>query len=138
MQFLLFSKIFCCLLVDLCVKTGTRFSLRDKRIFEISEFEITRVDCVLGMYVMHVRIEIYGVAFQKLWLFVQIYTRAMSSKPAEEATPNTVDSRYLELQGTSEILRDIRTSTYQICRIEQKIIRTTTFSKYIYVIGLLK
>ena len=43
--FLLFSTIFCCLLVDLCVITGTRFSLRDKQLFEISEFEITRVDC---------------------------------------------------------------------------------------------
>ena len=31
----------------------------------------------------------------------------------------------------SEILRDIRTSTYQSCRIEEKIIRTTTFNKYI-------
>ena len=31
----------------------------------------------------------------------------------------------------SEILRDIRTSTYQGCRIEEKIIRTTTFNKYI-------
>ena len=32
-------------MVDLCVKTGTRLPLRDKRLFEISEFEITRVDC---------------------------------------------------------------------------------------------
>ena len=30
----------------------------------------------------------------------------------------------------SEILRDIRTSTHQICRIEEKIIRATTFNKY--------
>ena len=30
-----------------------------------------------------------------------------------------------------EILQDIRTSTYQICRIEEKMIRTTTFNKYI-------
>ena len=30
----------------------------------------------------------------------------------------------------SEILRDIRTSTYQICRIEKKLIRLTTFNKY--------
>ena len=30
-------------------------------------------------------------------------------------------------KGLSEILRDIRTSTYQICRIEEKITRTTTF-----------
>ena len=33
-------------------------------------------------------------------------------------------------KGLSETLRDIRTSTYQICRIEEKIIRTTTFNKY--------
>ena len=31
----------------------------------------------------------------------------------------------------SEILRDIRTSTYQICRIEENIVRSTTFNKYI-------
>ena len=31
----------------------------------------------------------------------------------------------------SEILRDIRTSKYQICRIEEKIIRTITFNKYL-------
>ena len=30
-----------------------------------------------------------------------------------------------------EIVRYIRTSTYRICRIEEKIIRTTTFNKYI-------
>ena len=29
------------------VKTGTRISLRDKQLFEISEFAITRVDCTL-------------------------------------------------------------------------------------------
>ena len=34
-------------------------------------------------------------------------------------------------KGHSEILRDISTSIYQICRIEEKIIRTTTFKKYI-------
>ena len=34
-------------------------------------------------------------------------------------------------KGLSEILRDIRTSTYQICRIEENIIGTTTFNKFI-------
>ena len=34
----------------------------------------------------------------------------------------TVDSRYLEIEGTSETVRDIRTSTYQICSIEEKTI----------------
>ena len=35
-QFLLFSTIFCYLLLDFHIQTGTRFSLRDKRLFEIS------------------------------------------------------------------------------------------------------
>ena len=34
-------------------------------------------------------------------------------------------------KGLSETLRDIRTSTYQIFRIGEKIIRTITFNKYI-------
>ena len=34
---------------------------------------------------------------------------------------NTVDSRYLETKGTSKKLRDIRTSTYQMCSSEEKI-----------------
>ena len=32
-------------------------------------------------------------------------------------------------KGLSEIFRDIRTSTYQICRLEEKINRTTAFNK---------
>ena len=46
-QFLLLSTIFCYLILDFYVKTGIRFSLRDKRLFEITEVEITRVDCIL-------------------------------------------------------------------------------------------
>ena len=45
-QFFLFSTIFCYLLLDFHVKTGTRFSLRDKQLFEVSEVEIMRVDCI--------------------------------------------------------------------------------------------
>ena len=37
-------------------------------------------------------------------------------------------------KGLSEILRDIRTSTYQICRTGEKIIRTTTFNKFIIML----
>ena len=36
-------------------------------------------------------------------------------------------------KGLSEILRDIRTSTYQICRTGEKI-RTTTFNKFIIML----
>ena len=45
-QFLLLFTIFCYLILDLYVKRGIRFSLRDKRLFEITEVEITRVDCI--------------------------------------------------------------------------------------------
>ena len=46
---------------------------------------------------------------------------------------NTIQSTLVisNSKGLSEILRDIRTLTYQICRIEEKIIWTTTFNKYI-------
>ena len=44
-QFLLLSTIFSYLMLDFYVKTRVRFSLRDKRLFEITEVEITRVDC---------------------------------------------------------------------------------------------
>ena len=46
-QFLLLSTIFCYLMLDFYVKTGIRFSLRDKRFFEITEVEITMVDCTV-------------------------------------------------------------------------------------------
>ena len=35
------------MLLDFDVRTGVRFSLRDKRLFEISEVKIMRVDCML-------------------------------------------------------------------------------------------
>ena len=39
--------MFCYLLLDSHVKTATRFSPRVKRLFEIIEVEITRVDCII-------------------------------------------------------------------------------------------
>ena len=39
------------LILDFCVITRTRFSLRDKRLFEITEVEITRVDCKTSVYI---------------------------------------------------------------------------------------
>ena len=42
---LFFSTIFYNLILDFCVITRTRFFLRDKRLFEITEVEITRVGC---------------------------------------------------------------------------------------------
>ena len=57
-QFLLLSTIFCYMILDFDVETRIRFSLRDKRLFEITELEITRVDCTwilfcLFIYLVH-------------------------------------------------------------------------------------
>ena len=46
-QFLLSSTIFCYLVLDSYVKTRIRFSLRDKRLIEITEVEITRSTVVV-------------------------------------------------------------------------------------------
>ena len=50
----------------------------------------------------------------------------------DKLTGNNIESTLVisNSKGLFEILRDIRTSTYQICRIEEKIIQTTTFNKY--------
>ena len=45
-QFLLLSTIFYYLILDFYVKTRFRFSLRDKQLVEITEVEITRVNCI--------------------------------------------------------------------------------------------
>ena len=45
-QFLPLSTIFYYLMLDFYVKTGIRFSLRHKRLFKITEVEITRVNCI--------------------------------------------------------------------------------------------
>ena len=44
-QFLLLPTMFCYPMLDFYVKTRMRFSLRDKQLFEITDVEITRVDC---------------------------------------------------------------------------------------------
>ena len=51
-QFLPLSTIFYYLMLDFLVKTGIRFSFREKRLFEITEVEITRVDCSF-LFAMH-------------------------------------------------------------------------------------
>ena len=48
-QFLLLAIISCYLMLDIYL-SGIRFSLREKRLREITEFEITRVDYVSKFY----------------------------------------------------------------------------------------
>ena len=45
-QFALLFTIFCYLMLDFNVETRIRLSLREKRLFEITEVEITRVDYI--------------------------------------------------------------------------------------------
>ena len=49
-----------------------------------------------------------------------MHIRVPQNEKNNNVRQNTVDSHYLEDNGLSEILRDIQTSTYQICRIEEK------------------
>ena len=51
-QFFRLSAIFCYLMLDFYVKRGIRFSLRDKRLFEITEVEIMRVDCICYLSIL--------------------------------------------------------------------------------------
>ena len=62
-QFLRLSTIFCYLMLDFYVKTGIRFSLRDRRLFEITEVEITRADCKCNAreaYIEFPSTDVYG------------------------------------------------------------------------------
>ena len=54
--------------------------------------------------------------------------------------PSKLQSTFVisKSKGLSDILRDIRTSTYQICRIEEKISRTTAFYKWNVICNILK
>ena len=66
-QFILLSTIFCYLMLDFYVKIRIRFSLRDKRLFEITEVEISRVDCISlrcdTLFVETVLLNTSGVGF---------------------------------------------------------------------------
>ena len=59
---------------------------------------------------------------QKLWIITQEQVRYIYIIQSTLVISNS--------KGLSEILRDIRSSTYQVCRIEEKLIRLTTFNKY--------
>ena len=54
-QLLLLSTTFCYLMLDFYVKTGIRFSLRDKWLFEITEVEITRAICIFVVGVLRIK-----------------------------------------------------------------------------------
>ena len=62
-----YPQIFCYLLLDFQVKTGTRFSPRGKGLFKITEVKITRADCILDETI-YLLMDVRLVDF-KLFLF---------------------------------------------------------------------
>ena len=85
-QFLPLSTIFYYLMLDFYVKTGIRFSLRDKRLFEIIEVEITRVDCTvlkatgyISMFLCHVLYKKGGCRFHD-FLFASLDDVSLSKQ----------------------------------------------------------
>ena len=72
-QFLRLSTILCYLMLDFYVKRGIRFSLRDKRLFEITEVEITRVDCTCDLILISSGISFFHFisVFNALVILVQ-------------------------------------------------------------------
>ena len=70
------------------VQRRTRFSLRNKRLFEITEVEITRVDCIIGWFSLDFADSTVRVTDED-----RVYDPCSSFAC-------TVDSRYLEIEGT--------------------------------------
>ena len=83
-QFLPVSTIFYYLMyylmLDFYVKTGIRHSLRDKRLFEITEVEITRVDCTY--ITKYLADEVLIAVYDQLFLEVSTTTYLHQSRPS--------------------------------------------------------
>ena len=78
-------------MLDFYVKTRIRFSLRDKRLFEITEVEITRVDCIM-MYL----VKVFAIA-------VQIFCKLLSTVRARSLSPLSYKQKKIHLVfGTYE------------------------------------
>ena len=122
-QFLLFFTIFCCLLVALCVKTWARFSLRDKRLFEISEFEITRVDCTIKQ--SHAEQMASGVELTDFSIKVGNYSWLSLSRPRLSRI-----TAYLEVKIWSLPIHENLTTDGKYCRKEEKLLLRSNFSSF--------
>ena len=90
-QFLLISTIFCNLILDFCVKRETGFSHRDKRLFEITEVEITSVDCIFFFFFFLLAFETktFTLSVQSFYQFYSISTCLQSY--------NYIDSRSVRI-----------------------------------------
>ena len=83
-QFLLLSRLFCYLVLDFYVKTRIRFSLRDKQLFEATEDEITKVDCIFFYKREYFEISVYEISSAncliRLFIFLQYMTTIQNAQ----------------------------------------------------------
>ena len=88
---------FCILILDICVKTRTRISLRDNRLFEITEVEITRVDCTFSKGTK----SLSGNFLTCIAVLASVYRSGdLKSSWVIFKFTDTVDYCYLEIEGT--------------------------------------
>ena len=102
-QFLLLSTIFYYLVLDFYVKTRVRFSLRDKRLFEITEVEITRVDCTLVFYVFPtgsvLYVLIFGGVMRSYGVFFLKFQERFHAKASEVAVMSLIQNIITSITG---------------------------------------
>ena len=84
------------------------------------------------LYTIPIAAQSFYNQYLKLWMFTAFESATFAfllTSDMEKSLQSTLVIS--KSKGLSEILRYIRTSTYQICRIEDKINRTTLFHKSI-------
>ena len=98
LQFLLFSTIFCYLLLDFHVKTGTGFSLQDKQLFEIM-----RVNCIIKsvMGIPHL-----SGAMVLTIICISLYSRYDSRVKAMEVDERPTE-QYSDIGGLDKQIQEV-------------------------------
>ena len=107
------STIFCYLTLNFYVNTRIRFSLRDKRLFEITEVEITRVDCIWTLWSATDYLRIHFSAIQMYFCICicKVNLKLLISRNKLFLVPENMncDIRSLRLQKLK------CTETYKMC-----------------------
>ena len=116
------------MLVSLPEKYNRYFNKGDNTNRSVQTFATS--DFILRSYtkIWNIKRKSLDIYFKSPILVVQWKTRSQLAENIEIQVQSTLVIS--TSKGLSEILRAIRTSTYQICRFEQKLIRLTSFNKY--------
>ena len=113
---------------------GAQMVLQCSEEFEINTTGFT--DSVWWMKVVNTDAIIHGIFIKpnRLFNIISITDQVLFSENQRNNNDKIQSTLIISnSKGLSKILRDIRTLTYQICRIEEKLIWLTTFNKCMYV-----